>query len=548
MNMKRINIRLNIRLLTALLGSLVLFSVACTKKFPEINTDKNSIATVTPAVIPFLFSHAEDIATVNQANYQIAENLFADQYAQYFACEATYFGSDRLVINQAWVGANFNPYYTDVLPQLQTIFANTDSLSAEHAMAEVVWVLAFMKATDYWGPIPYFKAGIVADSVPYDPQDKIYADFFTRLDGAIAVLTPLAGSNAYGTYDLIYQGDVSHWIKFANSLRLRLALRVSNVEPTVAQTEAEASVAAGVMTASPGDDAFIERSSVGGDINGLSTMSDWNEFRMSATMASVLKGYQDPRINQYFLPTVNSGDPTFGVFANYTGIRNGLTVAEQTIPQNLAVANSHQGQRWASTNVVVGGTVVGEASYTNTPQNVLETAEAYFLRAEGALKGWNMGGSAQSLYEAGITNSFAQWGVSAGQASTYIASTATPTAPHVYTEDGTDTAVSNVPIAWSADPTTELRQVMTQKWLGLFPDGMEAWADYRRSHVLPLYAVIHSDNPLITNTSTQYLRRIPFLLSEKQTNGGAVAAAVALLGNGNPDTEMTPLWWDTNPY
>jgi hypothetical protein len=302
------------------------------------------------------------------------------------------------------------------------------------------------------------------------------------------------------------------------------------------------------MTTSPGDDGFIERSSVGGDINGLSTMSDWNEFRMSATMASVLKGYQDPRINQYFLPTVNSGDPTFGVFANYTGIRNGLTVAEQTIPQNLAVANSHQGQRWASTNVVVGGTVVGEASYTSTPQNVLETAEAYFLRAEGALKGWNMGGSAQSLYESGITNSFAQWGVSAAQAATYITSTATPIAPGAYTEDGTDTAVSNVPIAWSADPTTELRQIMTQKWLGLFPDGIEAWADYRRSHVLPLYAVIHSDNPLITNTSTQYLRRIPFLLSEKQTNGGAVAAAVSLLGNGNPDTEMTPLWWDTNPY
>jgi hypothetical protein len=538
---------LNIRLLTALLGSLVLFSLACTKKFPEINTDKNSIATVTPAVIPLLFAHAEDIATVNQANYQIAQNLFADQYAQYFGCEATYFGSDRLVINQAWVGANFNPYYTDVLPQLQTIFANTDSLSAEHAMAEVVWVLAFMKATDYWGPIPYFKAGIVADSVPYDPQDKIYADFFSRLDGAIAVLTPLAGTNAYGTNDLIYQGDVSHWIKFANTLRLRLALRVSNIDPTTAQTEAEASVTAGVMTTSPGDDGFIERSSVGGDINGLSTMSDWNEFRMSATMASVLKGYQDPRINQYFLPTVNSGDPTFGVFANYTGIRNGLTVAEQTLPQNLAVANSHQGQRWASTNVIVGGTVVGEASYTNTPQNVIETAEAYFLRAEGALKGWNMGGSAQSLYQAGITNSFAQWGVNAALAATYITSTATPIAPGAYTEDGTDTAVSNVPIAWSADPTMEIRQIMTQKWLALFPDGMEAWADYRRSHVLPLYAVIHSDNPLITNTSTQWLRRIPFLLSEKQTNGGAVAAAVSLLGNGKPDNELTPLWWDTNP-
>jgi len=90
----------------------------------------------------------------------------------------------------------------------------------------------------------------------------------------------------------------------------------------------------------------------------------------------------------------------------------------------------------------------------------------------------------------------------------------------------------------------ELKQIMTQKWLALYPDGMEAWADYRRSHVLPLYPVANSDNPLITNTATQWLRRIPFLTSEKQTNAGAVAAAVSLL-NG-PDNEMTPLWWDKN--
>jgi len=539
--MKSNNKFFHLRFYGALVLTLVLFSLGCTKSFDSVNTDKNSIATVGAATLPFLFSHAEDVATVNQANYQIAQNLFADQYAQYFACEATYFGSDRLVINQAWVGANFNPYYTDVLPQLQTIFANTDSMSAEHAMAEVVWVLAFMKATDYWGPIPYFHAGEAAISVPYDPQDKIYADFFNRLDGAIAVLTPLAGTNAYGSYDLIYGGDVSHWIKFANSLRLRLALRVSKVDPATAQKEAEASVAAGPMISSPGDDAFIERSSVGGDINGLSTMSDWNEFRMSASMSSVLRGYQDPRISQYFLPTVNSGNPTPGVFANYQGLRNGLSVAQLTLSPNLAAANSHQGPRWSSTNVTVGGTVVGEASYTNTPQNVMETAESYFLRAEGALLGWNMQGTAQQLYEAGITNSMAQWGITGPSVAAYIKSTNTPIAPGDYLNSP---AVSKVPIAWSADPTMQLQQIMTQKWLALFPDGMEAWADYRRSHVLPLYPVANSDNPLITNTSTQWLRRIPFLLSEKQTNSAAVQAAVPLL-NG-PDTEMTPLWWDKN--
>lgn len=544
MNMKRN--KKNIGLLSAFAAGILLISSGCTKKYADINTNKNSIATVTPAVIPFLFSHAEDIATVNQGNYQVAQNLFADQYAQYFACEATYFGSDRLVINQNWVGANFNPYYTDVLPQLQTIFANTDSASAEHAMAEVVWVLTFMKATDYWGPIPYFQAGTVETSVPYDAQDKIYADFFSRLDQAIAVLTPFAGSNAYGTYDLIYQGDVSHWIKFANSLRLRLALRVSKVDPATGQAEAEKSVAAGVMTTSPGDDAFIERSSVGGDINGLSTMSDWNEFRMSATMSSVLKGYQDPRISQYFLPTVNSKDPTFGIFSNYQGLRNGLSVAQQTLPQNLAVANSHQGQRWASTNVVVGGTVVGEASYTNTPQNVMETAECYFLRAEGALYGWNMGASAQSLYESGITNSMAQWGITGTAVTNYIASAATPTPSGAYSGNGVDTAVSNVPIAWSSNPAMQIKQIMTQKWLGLFPDGMEAWADWRRNPAMPLYAAVNSDNPLIPNPSIQHLRRIPFLTSEKATNQAAVTAAIQLLST-KTDNEITPLWWDTNP-
>lgn len=544
MNMRHINKLLNIRLQAALLGSVLLFSLSCTKKFEQTNTDKNSIATISPATLPFLFAHAADVATVNAGNYQVAQNLFADQYAQYFACEATYFASDRLFLNQAWVGANFNPYYTDVLPQLQTLFANTDSTSAEHALAEIVWVLAFQKATDYWGPIPYFSIGKVAPSVAYDPQDKIYDDFFKRLTAAVAVLTPLAGTTSiYSSYDQIYSGNVSKWIKFANTLRLRCALRISKVDPARAKTEAEAAVAAGVMTTSPGDDALILRSSVGGDLNGLSTMSDWNEFRMSATMASVLKGYQDPRISDYFLPTATSADPTPGIFANYSGLRNGLSVDQLGVAPNLAANNSHQGSRWASTNVTVGGTIVGTSTYTNTPQNVIETAEAYFLRAEGSLLGWNMGSlTTQQLYEAGITNSMAQWGITGAAVTAYISSPNTPVAPG----DGLNSpAVSSVPIAWSTDPAIELQQIMTQKWLALFPDGMEAWADWRRSHVMKLYPVVNVDSrSLITDPTTQWVRRIPFLDSEKQTNGPAVTAAAALLGGA--DNELTPLWWDKN--
>jgi len=101
-----------------------------------------------------------------------------------------------------------------------------------------------------------------------------------------------------------------------------------------------------------------------------------------------------------------------------------------------------------------------------------------------------------------------------------------------------------VPIKWAADAATQAKQIATQKWLALYPDGLEAWADYRRSHVLPLYPVVNSDNPLITNTSTQWIRRIPFLDSEKSNNAAGVATGTTLLGG--PDNVLTPLWWDKN--
>lgn len=419
--------------------------------------------------------------------------------------------------------------YTTVMPQLQSIFESSDEGSAEYAIANIWWVYTFHKITDYWGPIPYFSAGQPALSVPYDAQDKIYDDFFKRLSSAIGVLKTKTSETPYGSYDLIYAGDVAKWIKFGNTLRLRLAMRVSKVDPARAKTEGEAAITDGVMTSSPSDDALIKRSTKGDDGNGLSIMSDWNEFRMSASMESVLKGYQDPRMPVYFLPAVATG--------TYEGLRNGLTATQLGQTLNGHASNSHVGPRWASTNYPGGIT-----SYLETPQNVMATAEAYFLRAEGALLGWNVGGTAKEMYEAGITNSLKQWGITdAALIASYVSSTATPIAPGDYLNSP---AMTNIPVLFGSTPAVQLEQIATQKWLALFPDGMEGWADYRRSHVLKLYPVVNSDNADITNTSTQWIRRIPFLDSEKETNGSEVDKAVQLL-NG-PDKVTTPLWWDKN--
>jgi Susd and RagB outer membrane lipoprotein len=532
--MKQLIIFIRSRFLFLLLSASLVLS-ACTKKYDSINTDRNTIATVGSAELPYLFAKAEQSASPSIWTYQIAQNLFADQYAQYFACTATYFPSDRNVIRMDWVGAAFNPIYTDMVPQLQSILEAADPNSPEYAIANIVWVLGFHRVTDYWGPIPYSQAGVPGTSVAYDPQDQIYDDFFKRLSAAVATLKSNSGASPYGSFDLMYGGDVGKWIKFANTLRLRLALRISKVDPARAKTEAEAAFADGVMMTSPDDDALIQKSLAGDDNNGLSIMSDWNEFRMSAAMESVMTGYQDPRISEYWLPDGATGDNPGGN-GKYDGLRNGLTSTQLTDPKNSYAANAKVGKRWSSPSFG------GNADYLTTPQNIMCAAEAYFLRAEGAELGWNMGGTAKDLYEAGITTSMKQWGITDNTAiQNYLSSSNVPVAPNDYLSSP---AVSDAPIKFAADQATQLKQIAIQKWLALFPDGYEAWADYRRSRAFILYPVANSDNPDITNTTTQYIRRIPFLLSETQVNGAAVEAAVPLL-NG-PDKVTTPLWWDKN--
>lgn len=531
--MKRVKI-LNTKfyLLLFCAGTLL---ASCTKKYAEINTDRNSVATIGAAELPFLFSKAEQASVPSIWTYQVAQNLFADQYAQYFACTATYFPSDRNVIRMDWVGAAFNPIYTDMVPQLQSIFEAADPSSPEYAIANIIWVNGFHKVTDYWGPIPYSQAGVPGTSVAYDPQDQIYDDFFKRLTDAVTTLKANASAAPYGSFDIIYGGNVGKWIKFANTLRLRLAMRISKVDPARAKTEAEAAVASGVMTESPADDALIQKSVKGDDNNGLSIMSDWNEFRMSAAMESVMVGYADPRTSVYWLPDGASNTNPAGN-GKYDGLRNGLTSTQLTDAANAPTANAKAGKRWSSP------TFAGDAGYLSTPQNIMCSAEAYFLRAEGALLGWNMGGTATEMYEAGVTNSMKQWGITDGAAITaYLNSNAVPIAPNDYLSSP---AVSTAPIKFAADAPTQLKQIGIQKWLALFPDGYEAWADYRRGRNFILYPVANSDNPDIINTTTQWIRRIPFLLSETQTNGPAVEAAVGLLGG--PDKVTTPLWWDKN--
>ncbi len=499
--------------------------MTCTEDFEELNVDQTKLAVLGEEELPFLFSRAQSASSYAFWRYQVAQNLFSDLYSQYYATTATYFPSDRNVIRFDWLQNHWLPIYTEAVPQLKVLLDAYEPNTPEYALADVTWVYAFHRLSDYYGPVPYFQAGEPLPSVPYDPTSQIYDDMLKRLTASAEVIAANQDATPYGSFDLIYDGDMTKWLKFTNSLRLRLAMRISDVDPARARTEAEAAVAGGVLE-SVADDAFMLKSQAGDDLNGLAGISVWNEFRMSAAMESTLKGYDDPRMGVFFQPDSETGE--------FNGLRNGLTPAQLGEEMNTANFNSNVGERWA---IGSGSAWVRQGT---TRQNIMHAAESYFNRSEAALLGWEVGGSARELYESGIEASMMQWGISdAAAIGAYQQSDNTPIPPLDFLQSP---AMNDVPVAWSADADIQLHQIAMQKWLALYPDGMEAWANLRRMDLPQIYPVANSENSLLPDGERP--RRIPFIDYEVNTNNEAVEAARSLLDG--PDDVTTRIWWDVD--
>ncbi len=490
------------------------------KKFEERNINPTKLTSLSPNDVKSLFPSAlyAGMNTGPGVDYQQAQNLFADMYCQYFAGTQTAFSSHRYVIQQMWVKYQWYSTYIAAMPALVNIIQETSKpeTKALNAIARIWKVFVLHRTTDYFGPIPYSKIGSDSIIIPYDSQKDIYFDFFKELREAVSDLKSNISQLSYGNQDVIFDGDNESWVKFANTLRLRLALRISKVEPAKAREEAEAALADGVMT-DFSDDAYLKVSPPN-NYNGLARIADWNEFRMSTSMESVLKGYEDPRLPKYFQPATSSGE--------YRGVRNGMDPSEQGLPANDYNYASNLNVNFTAANMYI------------TPMPVLHSSEAYFLRAEGALNGWSMQGEVKDLYEKGIEMSLRSWGINNETAITnYINSENLPMAPGGYFNTP---PLTDIPVKFSSVSEIQREQILTQKWVALFPDGFEAWAEMRRSGYPKFYPLIHSENPDVP--ANEMIRRIPFLDFDRDKNAAAVEAAVNLL-NG-PDNAATRLWWD----
>ncbi|MCI1647538.1 MAG: SusD/RagB family nutrient-binding outer membrane lipoprotein [Bacteroides sp.] len=458
--------------------------------------------------------------------YQITQALEGDLFASYFATITSWgyatYNNDNYVLYQGWYNAPFNDAYERIMSPWKSIYDVTDANSPARAMATIIKVLAMNRVTDMYGPIPYSKFG-TAVQVAYDSQEDVYNQFFTELGDAIDVLTEYANNNssAYlSDYDNVYSGNVSKWIKFANTLRLRLAMRVSYVDEAKAKEQASLAInnSYGLMLTSD-DDATLHQSSSLTFYHPLWEIgTSWDDEHMSATMECYLNGYQDPRVAAYFKSTEETGV--------YKGARNGMSYITKANYQTVTSRpNFSQGD----------------------DMHWMYAAESYFLMAEANLR-WGLGtGTAQSYYEQGIRTSFASQGVSG--ADSYINNTENLPL-NAYTDPSNErttdvsSMLSYLPVAWdeTSGRETNLERIAIQKWIALYPDGQEAWSDMRRTGY-PGWVRIQSYSFQSEVTDGEMISRLKFPTTEYSNNSENTQTAVKLLGG--QDAAGTRLWWDT---
>lgn len=506
--------------LAAIAATALFMAPGCTKDFEEINTDP-----YTPKNIPV----GEEFKEVLQNIYayspawitQLQQNLIGDVYSGYMMPPTPFRGNSNNMTYFLVDGWNEWPWhvaYGNVMSPLKRMEENAGTNYPEfNAWAKICRAEAMHRLSDIHGPIIYSKYGKLNDlgGVDYDSQAEAYDYFFKDLTDAVNVLDGLKAEQIplenFKKFDLVYGGDIPKWIRFANSLRLRLAIRISKVDPARAKTEAEAAFAAGVITSN--DENFLVTSS-NGTTHPLNVMDNaWNDIRMGAPMESILTGYSDPRLAKYFLTSEI-------VATQYKGIRQGIAIASKD-------------------------DYIGFSALVDLDKVQLMTAaEVYFLRAEGALRGWNMGGTAQELYASGVQTSFDQYGL--GDASAYLASTSSA-ASYVDPVNAANDAppASNVPVLWDDAASFEgkLERIITQKWISMYPDGQEAWSEYRRTGYPRLYPVL-VNNSGGTIDSQKGIKRVNFPAPEYKTNKTSVLDAVTKLGG--PDNGGTSLWWDVD--
>ena len=542
---------------------------ACTDKFEEINTKPDAFYTDEVSGKFFMTNPQFNLFGPNRFPYWRAQLIHADRYSGHVC-----FGH-----NGSWwsdeLGYSYHSAYTDATwGWLEGYLGNLDNFMKlvdtggefeneyMYAMGLIMKGLYYQMFTDVFGMIPYTEAAdpdIVTPS--FDTQMTIYKGVIAELDEAIQIIGDAertgVGVDDAGENDLYYGGELQKWKKLANTLKLRMALRALDADGDDFASAAITEALSGPLMESEGDNCLMEKdaeisqwgSAAYGDIwHNFGTGSDWT---LGKTLIDLLRDENDPRLSKYAKPAKGGmtefekpdGEEGDLFLTRVEFILDGLDEA------GVDYTRTDQADTLVIVDMPLSTYYVGQPTRLNdktypfseydffstpadfviqrkndgkpiAPEIVMLTSEAYFLRAEAAVRGF--GGDANALYQDGIRHAMAVWEVSSAEADDYIANS------------------SFGMLNGSMDENLE--KIATQRWIAAFTDGFEAWAIVRDSGYPMVLAEGVSDVDIfgLGDINGAYPQRMRYGNQTWNNNGDNTQEAVNIQGADRQDTK---LWW-----
>ena len=495
-----------IKSLLVVLFALLMFS-ACDERWEEMNTNPNQLSTLPDE---YLFTNA--VRQTFRDNYDRFDIDIGGQYAHIWVADNWNREIDKYNdihssgdVNESVFKGIYNGPIRNIVEVLQLTGTGGEFENpARYAQASIVATLNFSRLTDLFGDIPYFEGGMGKYDIlkpEYDQQELIYDDMVSRLQESVSVLKSASDSEIYSSgEDPVFAGDRDKWIRFANSLRLRLAMHARFADPGKYNSVIGECLEEALIEDNSQNVKLEMQDSDNPDLynpwyrkiidyqGGIYTLNWGGKF------ISALQDSNDPRL-PFFATKTNEGE--------YLGMPNGLSDV------NYA--------GWSRAN---SSLATEQFLAKDQPMYLMSASEIYFFRAEAAL--FSLGsGDANELYQTGIEMAMDQWNIADSLVTEFL--------------------VNEQEASLNGDQENMFRQIATQLWISFVPSTFESWTTIRRTGY-PVIEQRTSDmySSGVTDGFMPSRIKYPFTV-EKSVNEENLEAAIANMGGDEIDLK---LWWD----
>lgn len=507
----------------------------------------------------YYLAGGKDGAQPGEHQWQYVYNLTTDAYAGYTVCDQSWGGSfehvysykrdfcegphGRFLSMKNNLGNFLNNDLTNNIVELKAI----GLLLFDHVAQEVTDIYGSIALTDH-------KANKETNPFTFNKGAEIYSTIIQNIDDMVAVFDNFESrpqwykdkiNQLLATYD-VYTSTKSldTWKRYANSLKLRMAMHLVKVYPDDAKRWAEEAVASGVVE-KKSDEVGLSPSTDFGSAHPLKAiMSGWNDSRVNASFVSILASLNHPYY-EYLIGT------------NSNNLTN--TVTGEVTPAGTVKVGLRAGIRMMDGQQFFANPRVAYSQFTSDDFEfmsiyAMKWAEVDFLRAEGALRGWNMGGTAQFFYERGIKNGDCgdRFIMPTGRYEEYLDDymAVEEALPYTYVDpmdsNNNMESLTKIGVKWNDadDNETKLEKIITQKYIAIFPYSYEAWTDIRRTGYPKIFPVLNISLADGSLNEGDIIRRAHLPNGDLQAGIEDIQNS-GLDAIGGPDVFSTRVFWDT---